>query len=67
MAKERYEVVDTETGEKLPVDKFLLEQVQDGVVREVMEKIERQRDGILQADFLKKMVLKDQPGNGKRG
>ena len=66
MAKTRYEVLDTKTGIKLSLDKFFQQHMEERIVNQVIERLEAQADETVRANFLKKMIVKDQPGNGKR-
>jgi len=62
MQKERYEVIDSQTGHTMPISTFLLQRLKDNIVQEVLRQLEQTRQQALQPNFLKGMVTKG-PGN----
>jgi len=67
MEKERYSVLDHETGDMIPVDKFLLERIQGQIIEGVMRRIEQNRVEVLQPNFLRGMIVKHPGENGGNG
>ena len=67
--KERYSVLDHETGEMIPIDKVLLQRIKDNIIEEVTSQLEQNREDALRPNFLKKMIAKtpgENSGNGNR-
>lgn len=66
MEKEKFVILNQETGDIVPLDKTLLDSIKKHIIEAVINSLEQDRQQALRPDFLKALVVKS-PENGGNG